>query len=593
MVLPSRPRVEGQVELVLPPELEAGLRQRVVPHLGAGVALGQVGGMGGDLVGDHAFLDVLAVRQPEVLLGGDVTEHGRAVHADGGGADGRGDVVVAGRHVGGERAQRVEGCLVADLDLAAHVLLDLVQRHVAGALDHHLHVGGPRPPGELTEGLQLGELGGVVGIGDRPRTQPVAQREGHVVGGHELAQLVEVGVEEVLLAMGHAPGGKDGATAADDAGDPPGGQVDVAGQHAGVDGDVVDALLGLLDQRVPVDLPGELLGLAVDLLQRLVDRHGAEGHGGVADDPLAGGVDLGTGGEVHDRVGAPAGGPGQLLDLLVDGRGHCRVPDVGVDLHQELPSDHHGLGLGVVHVGREDGPSPGDLGADQLRLDAFADGHELHLRGDLAATGVVHLGDGRPRPGPHDRGTPALELALDTTSPGRRAAVVAALDRPAGVGLDITSPEDPLATQGREPHRGLTARPTGVVQAHREVLDGTARTVGGVQRHLPERHPHPRARPVHVPLLLCQHVIGHDAPSAGITRIRFTVGPRRDPLSPVRPSSRLDTVLARSEPDSSAGLGRKREKGPPGGNPFFRRQCAGEQVLVSRSWARARFPAAA
>src|SRR5205085_7302530 len=88
--------VEREVELVLPPELEAGLGERVVPGLGAGVALGQVGGVGGDLVGDHAVLHGVTVRQAEVLLGRDVTEHGGAVHPDDGGADRRRDVVVGG-----------------------------------------------------------------------------------------------------------------------------------------------------------------------------------------------------------------------------------------------------------------------------------------------------------------------------------------------------------------------------------------------------------------------------------------------------------------------------------------------------------------
>ena len=40
---------------------------------------------------------------------------------------------------------------------------------------------------------------------------------------------------------------------------------------------------------------------------------------GVADDPLAGLVDIAAGGQVHDRVRAPAGGPGQLLDFFFDG----------------------------------------------------------------------------------------------------------------------------------------------------------------------------------------------------------------------------------------------------------------------------------
>ena len=239
----------------------------------------------------------------------------------------RGDVVVARRDVGGERAQRVEGRLVADFELLGHVLLDQVHGHVAGALDHHLHVVLPGDLGQLAQRLQLGELGLVVGVGDAAGTQAVAQREGHVVGLHDLADVLEVRVEEVLLVVGQAPLGEDGAAAADDAGDALGGQRHVAQQHAGVDGEVVHALLGLLDERVAEDLPGEVLGLAVDLLQRLVDGHGADGHGAVAQDPLAGLVDVVAGGEVHDRVRAPADGPGHLLDLLLDAGGHgasCR-----------------------------------------------------------------------------------------------------------------------------------------------------------------------------------------------------------------------------------------------------------------------------
>src|ERR1700704_4984311 len=39
----------------------------------------------------------------------------------------------------------------------------------------------------------------------------------------------------------------------------------------------VDPLLGLLDEHIAEDLPGELLGPAVDLLERLVDRHRPDG----------------------------------------------------------------------------------------------------------------------------------------------------------------------------------------------------------------------------------------------------------------------------------------------------------------------------
>jgi len=210
------------------------------------MTLGQIGGMCGDLVGDHAVLDVLAVRQPEVLLGGDVAQHRGAGLGDDCSTDRTGDVVVAGGDVGGQRAQRVEGCLLAELLFQTHVLDDLVHRDVAGALDHHLHAMGFGDLGQLAEGAQFGELRLVVGVGDRSRPQPVTQRERHVVAGEDLAQLPEVRVQERLGVMRQAPGSHDRAAPADDAGDPLDRERDVAQQHAGVHSHVVHALLALL-----------------------------------------------------------------------------------------------------------------------------------------------------------------------------------------------------------------------------------------------------------------------------------------------------------------------------------------------------------
>ena len=88
-----------------------------------------------------------------------------------------------------------------------------------------------------------------------PGTQAVAEAEGHVVGLHDLADFLEVGVEEVFLDGGQAPLGHDRAAAADDAGHALGGHRHIAQQHAGVDGEVIHALFGLLDQRVAEDFP--------------------------------------------------------------------------------------------------------------------------------------------------------------------------------------------------------------------------------------------------------------------------------------------------------------------------------------------------
>ncbi len=214
----------------------------------------------------------------------------------------------------------------------------------------------------------------------QPGRRPSPRREGHVVGLHDLADVFEVGVEEAFLVMGQAPLGHDGAAAGDDAGDALGGERHVVQAHAGVDGEVVHALLGLLDQGVAEHLPGEVLGLAVDLLQRLVDRHGADGHGGVAQDPLAGFVDVLAGGQIHQGVAAPAGRPHHLLDLLLDGGGDGGVADVGVDLHPEVAPDDHGLELRVVDVGGDDGAAAGDFLAHELGRDLLGDGWRRRTR---------------------------------------------------------------------------------------------------------------------------------------------------------------------------------------------------------------------
>ena len=59
-----RVRIEREVELVLPAELESGFAQGVVPDLGAWMAFGQVGGVGRNLVGDDPVFDVLFVGEP-------------------------------------------------------------------------------------------------------------------------------------------------------------------------------------------------------------------------------------------------------------------------------------------------------------------------------------------------------------------------------------------------------------------------------------------------------------------------------------------------------------------------------------------------
>ena len=90
---------------------------------------------------------------------------------------------------------------------------------MARPFDHHLAAAVPGDLGQLAERLELGELGAVVGVGDRSRTKSVAERERHVVAAHDLADLIEALIEEALVVMREAPFGHDRAAARHDAGD--------------------------------------------------------------------------------------------------------------------------------------------------------------------------------------------------------------------------------------------------------------------------------------------------------------------------------------------------------------------------------------
>ena len=272
--------------------------------------------------------------------------------------------------------------------------------------------------------------------------------------------------------LGQAPLRHHRAAAAHDAGDALGRQRHMGQPHAGMDGEVVDALLALLDQRVAIDLPRELGGIAADLLQRLVDRHGADRHRRIAHDPFARVVDVAAGRQVHDRVGAPADRPHHLLDLFLHRGGDRRVADVGVDLHQEIAADRHRLELAVVDVGRDDGAAhrhflAHELGRDELgqrRAKALAVGQPLlgeierHLAAEILALGDVDhfLGDDAGAR-PFELGDRlAVEAAQRPRRVGerqqRRGLHVAVVDRPGSAGRHI-----PRRRRVRAPRRGACA----------------------------------------------------------------------------------------------------------------------------------------
>ncbi len=150
------------------------------------MALGEIGGVCRDFIGDDAGLHVVAVRQAQMLLRRDIAKHGAAEPADHRGADAGRDVIVTRCDIGGQWPKRIERRFVAYFQLLVHVDFDLVHRHMAGAFDHHLTAFLPCNFRQFAKRFQLGELRAVVGIRNRTGTQAVAERERDIVFAHQI-----------------------------------------------------------------------------------------------------------------------------------------------------------------------------------------------------------------------------------------------------------------------------------------------------------------------------------------------------------------------------------------------------------------------
>ena len=103
--------------------------------------------------------------------------------------------------------------------------------------------------------MQFAELCGIVGIGHAAGAQAVAEAKRYVVSLHDFADFVEMGVEEVFLMMRQTPFRHNRTAARHDAGDALGGKRYITQQHAGMDGEIVHALLGLLNQGIAEQRP--------------------------------------------------------------------------------------------------------------------------------------------------------------------------------------------------------------------------------------------------------------------------------------------------------------------------------------------------
>ena len=173
-------------------------------------------------------------------------------------------MVVTGGNIRHQRPQHVERRFGALFHLFFDVKLDLVHGHVSGPFYHHLHVMFPGAAGQLTEGFQFRQLRLIGGIVGATGTQGIPQTEGHIVLFKNFDDVVEMGVEGVLLVVVQHPLGNNPAPARDDAGDAAAHFGQMFDQDTRMDGHVIDPLLGVLFDDVEEILGGEVFDIAVD-----------------------------------------------------------------------------------------------------------------------------------------------------------------------------------------------------------------------------------------------------------------------------------------------------------------------------------------
>ena len=137
---------------------------------------------------------------------GDVADQVGAEAGRLGRADGRGDVVEAGRHVGGDRSQHVVGRAAAHPFLQLDVPLDLVQGDVPRSLHQHLAPHIAPKFGQLAVDDEFLDLGPVAGVMDGPGPEAVSQGEHGVVFLQDGRHPVELLVKRVLALVGQHPG---------------------------------------------------------------------------------------------------------------------------------------------------------------------------------------------------------------------------------------------------------------------------------------------------------------------------------------------------------------------------------------------------
>ena len=349
--------------------------------------------MGRDLAGNDALAHVIFIRQAQVLRRCNVAQEVRAGLCGDGAADGRGDMVVTRCNVGNERPEDIERRSMAKALFHLHIGRNLVHRHMAGALDHNLHVLRPRTLCKIAQLDQLADLTRVGRIINAARTQCVTQRNGNVVAAENVQHLVVI-LEERILIAGHLhPREQQRAAAGDD--------IHFAAlTYKGFDRTAIDTrmnghevhtLLGVRLNNLEEILCGDLEQVLFQIPDRVVHRHGADHRRRHVDQLLAEGVGLAVVGQVHDGLRAHVNGHAHLAQLHLVVLAVTRNAEIDIDLYAGAVADRLCGQAFVIDVRRNRNRTLCDSFHDELDRTVFLFGDRFDLRRDDTALCGIHL----------------------------------------------------------------------------------------------------------------------------------------------------------------------------------------------------------
>ncbi len=133
----------------------------------------------------------------------------------------------------------------------------------------------------------------------------------------------------------------------------------------------IDALFGLFLDGLKNHFGIEVFDTSAD--DGLIDWDGAERNWAVCEQLPAYLVEVSSGAQVHNSVGARVEGDLHLLQFFIDRRAYGACTDICIDLcsQDSAYADGFEVGLEVKYVGGDDDSACGDFVAYKLRVEAF------------------------------------------------------------------------------------------------------------------------------------------------------------------------------------------------------------------------------